>query len=97
MEIIYIIAGLILSLIVLEFVKHMFFKKTAKFVVIIFVIFILFLSFSYILKDVESFKENNFIQTSAVISGEIFDIVKENVDKDALLNSTVKSNKLFKS
>ena len=97
MEIVHIIIFIIATILVLEVVKHFFFKKTAKVIMFFFVILILFLAFSYTFKNVEKFQDNHFIQTGAVITGEVVDFLKEKVDTKSLVNSTVKSNKLFKS
>lgn len=97
MELWYIIIGVILVIVVLEIVKHLFFRKSAKLVMILFIVLILFLAFSYAFKGVEKFQDNSFIQTGAVVSGEIVDFFKEKVDTKDIINSTVKSNKLFKS
>ena len=97
MKIIYIIFGLIIAIVLLEFVKHHFLKKTSKLIMFGFIILVIFLSFSYTFKDVDDFKDNSIIQTGAVITGGIITIFNENVDTEAIINSTVKSNKLFKS
>lgn len=97
MDVIKIIIFVIAIIFVLELVKHMFFKKTAKFVILIFMILIIFLAFSYTFKNAETFQGNRFVQTGAVVAGEIVDFFGKRVDTESLVNSTVKSNKLFKS
>ena len=97
MEFIHIILFLICGIVALEMVKHLFFKKTSKMIMIFFIVFISFLVFSYSFKNIEKFEDNKLIQTGAVISGEIVSVFKEKVDIKELVNSTVKSNKLFKS
>ena len=97
MEVIYIIMGLIGIVIVLEVLKHMFFKKSAKTILIFFVILVLFLSFSYTFRNIETLEDNKIVQTGALITGEIVNLLKEKGDISSFINSTVKSNKLFKS
>jgi len=97
MNIIHIIIGVVIVIVLIEVIKHLFFRKTAKLIMIIFVLLILFLVFSYSFKNMESFQDNKVIQTGAVITDKFFGLLKENIDTEAFVNSTVKSNKLFKS
>lgn len=97
MSIIYILIGLVIAVFLLEFIKHHFLKKTSKMIIFGFIILFLFLAFSYAFQDVEDFKDSNVIQTGAAVADGFVKIFEENVDTDALINSTVKSNKLFKS
>lgn len=97
MDIVHVIIGIIITIVVLEIIKHLFFKKTAKLVMFVFIILILFLLFSYTFKNLEVFEGNRFVQTGAVVAGKIVDILKDEVDTQSIVNSTVKSNKLFKS
>lgn len=45
----------------------------------------------------ESFQDNKFVQTGAVIAEEIVKIFQERIGSEQIINSTLKSNKLFKS
>lgn len=96
MNFILLIIGLIGVIVALEMMKHLLFKKTSKMIIIFFIVLILFFAFSYTFRDVETFQDNKVIQTSAVVSEEIFGILKEKVDIGGVVNSTIKSNKLFK-
>lgn len=96
MEIVPLLVGFIIAIVVLEVIKHLFLKKSAKIVLFLFVLLILFLGFSAAFKDVDPFKENSFIQTGAVVAVALKDAITDKVDTEEVLNSTVKSNKLFK-
>lgn len=96
MEIIHVIAGILILLSCIEIIKYLFLKRTVKLIMLVLIILILFLCLSYILRDVETFKDSNVIQTGAVIAGELTNFFKEKVGPDYIINSTVKSNKLFK-
>ncbi len=97
MEFIHIIILIIMAIFLLEILKHFLVKKTSKTIILIFIILVFFLLFSYNFKDVDFLKENQFIQTGAVIADKLVTTFNNNVDTEVLLNSTVKSNKLFKS
>lgn len=97
MDIVQIAVGAIICIVLMELIKHFFFKKTAKLVIMLIIIFILFLVFSYAFKNVESFQDNKLVQTGAVVADKLFGVLKEKADTDSFVNSTLKSNKLFKS
>ncbi len=97
MEIIHIILGIIVVIACIEIVKHLFFKKTSRLLMVSLFVLIFFLVFSYVFKDSESFQDNKFVQTGGVIAEEVVQIFKEKVGSEQFLNSTLKSNKLFKS
>lgn len=96
MEIIHVVVGILIFISCLEIIKYLFLKRTVKITFFLIIILILFLCLSYILRDVETFKDNNVIQTGAVVVGELTNFFKEKVDPECIINSTVKSNKLFK-
>lgn len=96
MNLVHIIIGILILISCLEIIKYLFLKRTVKITFFILIIFILFLCFSYTFKEVENFKDNKFIQAWAVVAGELTDFFKEKVDPEYIVNSTVKSNKLFK-
>jgi len=97
MDIILIIICLVGLLLVMEFFKHLLVKKSAKLITIFFIILIFFLLFSFAFKNSEVFEENKIIQTGATISDSINEIIKDKIDLNDFTNSTLKSNKLFKS
>lgn len=92
----YIVAWFVASLISLKVIKGLFFKKTVKLFTMALLVIILFLLLSYAFKDISSFQDNKFVQTGAVVAEKIIGAFKENVDTEQILNSTLKSNKLFK-
>jgi len=81
----------IVGFIIFEFTKHLLFKKTAKVILVIFLILILFLTFSYFTADQQAFRENKAIQTGAAIA--------ESIDKNLDLSKYFKdlnTDNLFK-
>ena len=97
MGLIQIVIALIVVVIVMELVKHLFFKKSSKIFKVVIITLAVFLLFSYAFKDVDHVGENKIIQTGAAITEEISQTFEEKVDTEGIINSTVKTNKLFKS
>ncbi|MDP2907570.1 MAG: hypothetical protein Q8O03_06520 [Nanoarchaeota archaeon] len=97
MEIIHLILGIIVAIACSLIIKHMIFKKTSKLLMTLLLMLILFLIFSYAFKNTGSFQDNKFVKTGAVIAEEVVKIFQERIDSEQIINSTVKSNKLFKS
>lgn len=97
METIHIILGIIVVIACFSIIKHMLFRKTSKLLMILVLVLIFFLLFSYSFKNKVSFQDNKFVQTGAVIAEEVVKIFQERIGSERIINSTVKSNKLFKS
>ncbi len=75
----------------------MLFRKTSKLLMTLLLVLIFFLLFSYAFKNKVSFQDNKVVQTGAVIAEEVVKIFQERIGSEQIINSTVKSNKLFKS
>ncbi len=97
MEIIHLILGIIVAIACFSIIKHMLFRKTSKLLMTLLLVLIFFLLFSYAFKNTESFQDNKFVQTGAVIAEEVVKIFQERIGSEQIINSTVKSHKLFKS
>lgn len=88
-----VVIGIVLIIIGLKVIKYLFFKKTFKFITTIVIVLLLFLGFCYAFEGIGSLKDNNFIQTGAVVADTFADFLKDKAD----VNAIVKGNKLFKS
>jgi len=97
MGIIHLILGIIIIMVCLSIIKHIIFKQTSKLLMTLLLLLIFFLIFSYVFKNIESFENNKFVQTGATIDGEVIKLFQERIGSEQIINSTVKSNKLFKS
>lgn len=97
MEVVRIILGMIILIACFSIIKHLIFKRTSKLLMTLLLVLIFFLLFSYLFKNTGSFQDNKFVQIGAVIDEEIIQIFQERIGSEQIINSTVKSNKLFKS
>jgi len=97
MELLTVAIGLILLILAFKFVQHLFSQRFDKIIIFIFLVVAIFLLFSYAFKDAEVFEGNKIVQESSAVAGNVIGVFKEKVDTESLVNSTVKSNKLFKS
>jgi len=100
MEITQFVLGLIVAVVAFKVVKHLLFRKTYKVLMAAILLLIIFLYFCYILNDYSKFKDNKIIYTGSAVAEEVMNIFKEEtgvVQIDQLVNSTLKTNKLFKS
>lgn len=88
-----IILLVVFCFVVLELIKHLLLKKTAKLVIFLIFLLVLFIFFSNYASDQDEFKDNKFVQTGA----SIFSDVKENLEEGDIINETIRAKELIKN
>lgn len=85
MNIIDIVVFVLIVILILEIFKHIILRKTAKILIMLIIFLIIFLAISSYLTSNNLVKtENKFIITGAAI----FEDIKENIEKNNLINNT---------
>jgi hypothetical protein len=87
--------GMVAGVLVFEFFKHYVVRKSGKFIVIGIVILVLFIIFSAVFVNTDTFKDSSFIKTGAAIA-DVFSKNTGDVTKDTLSKSSSLFNSTFK-